>query len=393
MSAGGGATATVGLLDRVRAFAEAEITPRSDYFDSLPEAPTVATTRLHQAGLANWWIPSRYGGTGAGLEESVDIVSELAYGDAGFAFGSFLSILGTTMLHLCGEEPLARIHLEALAAGGGSCAILASEERAGSELGRITAGFTRHGDQVVISADKYFATNADAADLLLTVARDTGDDADFRVVLVPRDTPGVEIVKRWDMVGMRGSATYQARLRDCAVPAAHLLGGNGLRNLEIGLNASRILIAATAIGLARRVRDLSMEYAAVKQVKGTALSGNAVFAGKLGQIEMLIDVMRNQCRAAAAEFDRYMAAPDPLPALYRTGTLRSALAAKMYCGQAGWQVATIGSEMFGGLGYTHDHPIGKLVRDLRYVGLVEGGDDVIRDLLYSRFVVPAGKRR
>ncbi|MCZ9338366.1 acyl-CoA dehydrogenase, partial [Streptomyces sp. TRM76130] len=48
----------------------------------------------------------------------------------------------------------------------------------------------------------------------------------------------------------------------------------------------------------------------------------------------------------------------------------------MYCGQAGWAVATLGSEMFGGLGYTEDHLIGKLVRDLRYVGLVEGGDDV-----------------
>ena len=102
---------------------------------------------------------------------------------------------------------------------------------------------------------------------------------------------------------------------------------------------------------------------------------------------MSIDVMRNQCRAAAAQFDTMTAAE-----LYRAGTIRSALAAKMYCGQAGWQVATIGSELFGGLGYTHDHLIGKLVRDLRYVGLVEGGDDVIRDLLFTRYVVPSFKR-
>ena len=327
------------------------------------------------------------------LRDSVDIVSELSYGDAGFAFGSFLSVLGTTMLQLSGADDLTRPHLERLARDGGVLGILASEEEAGSELGRITTTCRRAGDSVVVTGDKYFSTNTDAADLLLVVARDAADDADFGVVLVPRHTEGVELTQRWDMIGMRGSATYRVALRDCAVPVGHRLPGNGLRLLEIGLNASRILIAATAIGMARRVRDLAMEYAASKRVHGAPLARNAVFAGKLGQIEMLIDVMRNQCRAAAEEFDAYLAGGDAAGALYRVGTLRSALAAKMYCGQAGWQVATLGSEMFGGLGYTHEHPIGKLVRDLRYVGLVEGGDDVIRELLFTRYVVPTGKRR
>ena len=45
-----------------------------------------------------------------------------------------------------------------------------------------------------------------------------------------------------------------------------------------------------------------------------------------------------------------------------------------------------------GLGFTNDLMIGKLVRDMRYVSIVEGGDDVLRDLLYRRFVVPTGKR-
>ncbi|WP_432117686.1 acyl-CoA dehydrogenase family protein [Streptomyces sp. bgisy032] len=382
-----------GLLDRVRTFVHDELLPSSEHFDSLPAVPTAASVRLAEAGLANWWIPAEYGGHGVPLCDSVDIVSELAYGDGGFAFGSFLSVLGTTMLQLSGADALARPHLERLARDGGVLGILASEEEAGSELARITTTYRRDGDRVVVGGDKYFSTNTDAADLLLVVARDATDDAEFRVVLVPRHTEGVELVKRWNMVGMRGSATYQVALRDCAVPAAHCLPGNGLRLLEIGLNASRVLIAATAIGMARRVRDLAMEYASSKRVHGAALVRNAVFAGKLGQIEMLIEVMRSQCRAAAAEFDSHLAGDAPAAALYRVGTLRSALAAKMYCGQAGWQVATLGSEMFGGLGYTHDHPIGKLVRDLRYVGLVEGGDDVIRELLFTRYVVPTGKRR
>lgn len=382
------------LVDRVRAFAQAELTSKEAYFDSLPEAPTVESVRLHEAGLANWWIPAAYGGPGVSLEDGVDVVSELAYGDGGFALGSIPTIIGTTVLQLCGDESLARPYLEGLARDGGFHAILAAEQDAGSELVRTSATYVQAGEEVVVSGDKYFSTNAATAAVLFALARSGGEDGGISVVVLPRDTPGIEIVKRWDMVGVRGSATYQVRLRDCAVPARHRLRGNGVRNLEIGLNASRILIAATAVGMARKVRDLAMEYAAVKHVKGAPLADNAVFAAKLGQIEMLVDVMRNQCRAAAAEFDRAMAAArSGDTTLYRVGTLRSALAAKMYCGQAGWQVATIGSEMFGGLGYTHDHPIGKLVRDLRHVGLVEGGDDVIRDLLYARYVVPTGRRR
>ncbi|GAB2862647.1 isobutyryl-CoA dehydrogenase [Actinocorallia aurea] len=379
------------LLERVRAFARAELTGKEEHFDSLPEPPAPEALRLHEAGLANWWIPAEFGGTGASLEESVDVVSELAYGDAGFAFGALLPVLGTLMLQLYGPDELARPVLERLAREGGVLGVMGSEQEAGSELARTATTFRDEGGTLVLDGEKFFSTNADAADLLLVLAAD--DDGDFAMVAVPRDVPGVEIVKRWDMVGVRGSATYRARLAGCAVPASHRLRGNGLRHLEVGLNASRVLIAATAVGAARRVRDLALDYAAGKRVRGGPLTANAVFAAKLGQIETLIDVMRSQCRAAAAEIDGLLASPDPSAALYRAGSLRSALAAKLFCGQAGWQVATLGSEMFGGLGYTREHPIGKLVRDLRYVAVVEGGEDVLRDLIYHRFVVPAAKRR
>jgi alkylation response protein AidB-like acyl-CoA dehydrogenase len=383
---------TAELIDRARRFAETELLGKERFFDTRPEVPVPSSAALHTAGLANWWLPAEYGTVGASLEESVDVVSELSYADAGFAFSSFLSILGTTMLRLFGEPALATEYLGRMARTGGCCGILVSEEEAGSELARTATTYATRGDRLVLDGEKYFSTNTDAADFLLVAARSADDDAVFGVVLVPRDTPGVEIVKRWDMIGMRGSATYQVRLSGCSVPAANLLGGHGLRDLEAGLNASRVLIASTAIGISRRLRDTAMEYAAGRRVKGAPLLNNGVFAGKLGQIEMYIDVMRNQCRAAARQFDLAMASDDPAATLYRTGTLRSALAAKMFCGQAGWAVATIGSEMFGGLGYTHDHLIGKLVRDLRYVGLVEGGDDVIRDLLYTRYVIPMAKR-
>lgn len=381
---------TAGFLSRVREFAQAELLDKERHFDSLPEQPAAESALLHRAGLANWWIPAEYGGRGVSLAESVDVVSELAYADGGFAFGSFLPVLGTVMLQLYARDEVARPILERLAADGGTLGVLGSEEAAGSELVRTSTTMHEREGELVLDGSKYFSTNTDPADTLLVLAR-AGDD--FVMVAVPRATPGVEIIKRWDMIGVRGSGTYRTRLRNCTVPAGNRLSGNGLRALEVGLNASRILIAATAIGIARRIRDVALDYARSKPLKGATLATNDVFAAKLGQIEMLIDVMRSQCHSAAADFDQYLSAPDPAAALYRAGSLRSALAAKLFCGQAGWSIASTGSELFGGLGYTHDHPIGKLVRDMRYVAIVEGGEDVMRDLLYSRYVVLPGKRR
>ncbi|MDT3398010.1 acyl-CoA dehydrogenase family protein [Streptomyces sp. B1866] len=360
--------------------------------DALADKPLELYDTFRETGLANWWLPEEAGGRGFGLEDSVEIVNELAYGDAGVAFTLFISVLGTSMVQLYGSEELKATYLAPMAERGSFCATLGSERTAGSELNKIETIASREGDDLVVTGEKFFSTNTDFADFLIVVARAADDPESYLAVLVPRDTPGVEIVKRWDVIGLRASHTYQVRLDHCRVPAAHLLAGSGLRLLEIGLNASRILIAATAIGVARRIRDHCMIYAKSKPFRDGTLLDSPVFAQRLGQMEMQIDVMKSHCLKAARDYDQIMGGPDPATVFARQGTLKSALTAKMFCGQAGWDVASVGSEMFGGLGYTHESPIGKLLRDIRYVSIVEGGDDVMRELVFSRYVIPVPRR-
>jgi len=66
-----------------------EIVPRIPVHEALPER-----------GLGNWWLPECYEGVGLGLEASVDVVSDLAYGDAGVALTAFVSMLGSVGLVL-----------------------------------------------------------------------------------------------------------------------------------------------------------------------------------------------------------------------------------------------------------------------------------------------------
>lgn len=379
-------------LRKIQSFTRRELLDKDAYLDSLADAPLPLYQRFADTGLANWWLPKESGGLGLGLEESVRIVSELAYADAGVAFTLFIPVLTTSMVQWYGSAELQERHLGRLAAENGFCATLGSEHAAGSELARISTTATRDGDEIVLNGQKAFSTNTDFAQFIVVIARAQDDPAGYLAVLVPRDTPGIRVDKRWDVIGLRSSATYQVTFGGCRVPAANVLRGNGLRLLEVGLNASRILIATTALGIARRIRDVCMEYGKAKSVKGSPLANNAVFAARLGQFEMQIDVMVNQCLAAARAYDAVAARPDAGEEFLRIGTLKSALTAKMFCGQTGWQIASTASEMFGGLGYTHDSVIGKLLRDVRYVSIVEGGDDVLRDLVFSRYVVPVSKR-
>ncbi|GGP10313.1 acyl-CoA/acyl-ACP dehydrogenase [Nonomuraea glycinis] len=378
-------------LRALQGFVRRELAGKDAYLDSLAEAPLPLYERFARTGLSGWWLPEEYGGLGLGLEESVRIVSDLAYADAGVAFTLFIPVLTTSMVQWYGGEELRKEHLGGLSAGG-FAATLGSEHAAGSELARIGTTARREGDMIVLDGQKAFSTNTGFAKFLVVIARAEDDPSGYLAVLVPGDAPGVTVDKRWDVIGLRSSATYQVSLSGVRVPAGNVLRGNGLRLLEIGLNASRVLIATTALGIARRIRDVCMEYGKSKSVKGAPLSANAVFAGRLGQFEMQIEVMTNQCLAAARAYDAIAARPDAGEEFMRVGTLKSALTTKMFCGQTGWQIASTASEMFGGLGYTHDAVIGKLLRDMRYVSIVEGGDDVLRDLVFSRYVVPVSKR-
>ena len=380
------------ILPRIREFAHEELLPQQDHFDSFPDVPLPANEALHEQGLGNWWLPEEYGGMGLGLEDSVDVVSELAYGDAGVAFTSFISILGTVGVSLYGTDEAKERYLEPMAAEGHYCATLGSEKAAGSELAKIATIAAPAGGGVVINGEKFFSTNSGFANFLIVIARSAKNQGEHQAVVVPRESEGVKIAKRWEMIGLRSSGTYQVSFERCRASAQDVLNGPGLRILEVALNASRILIASTALGVARRIRDLCMEYAKRKRVGDRPLVNNAVFGAKLGQMEMDIDAMRHVCKGAAREFDAIMSQDDAAEQFLRRGTLRSAITAKSFCGRTGWQIASIGSEMFGGLGYTREMVIDKLVRDIRHVSIIEGGDDVLRDLIFNRFVVPEDKR-
>jgi alkylation response protein AidB-like acyl-CoA dehydrogenase len=374
------------LLDEVRAFVKEHVLGRETYFDdseSMPPLPVFSA--MHERKLLHWWIPAQYGGRGLSISEGLDALAELAYGDPGLGCVFPPTILGSMPIVLWGTEEQKERFLRPMAEQGSFGAMLGSERNAGSELLRMETTAEKDGDHYVINGDKFFASNAEHADYWVVVAR-AKDPPQFKTIIVPRGTPGAAVVKKWPTIGIRACATYQTKFEGCRVPASLVLPVHGLRALEASLNPSRVAMSACAIGGARRARDLCLAYAKQKPLKNATLLDSPVFAAKLGQMEMEIEAMYQVCKAAAREFDESTATEEGRKRMLKAGTIKAAIVSKMLCGQLGYRIATEASTMFGGLGYTDELLIGKLVRDLRCVSIIEAGDDVLREMMFHRYV-------
>lgn len=374
------------FVDEMKAFVKDQVLGREAYFDDAAQMPSLSTfSQMHERKLLHWWIPQQYGGRGIGIAEGMDAIIELAYGDPGLAASAPPTVLSSMPIVLWGTEEQKEMFLRPMAERGGFSAMMGSEREAGSELLRTETTADKDGDDYILNGDKYFGANADHADYWVVLAR-SKDAPQFKSVIVPRNTPGATIVERWSTIGIRACAVYRMKFEQCRVPATHVIPVHGLRALEAALNPSRALLSAVAIGSARRVRDLCLAYAKQKPLKGATLLESPVFAAKLGQMEMELETMYLVARTAAREFDDAVATEDGRKKMLKAGTFKSAIVSKMLCGQLGYRIASEASTMFGGLGYTADSLVGKLVRDVRCVSIIEAGDDVLRELMYHRYV-------
>ena len=371
------------LSQKFATFVRDHILGRESWLDGSPPHPLEPIVELGRQGLVHWWVPESQGGAGLSVRHSIDLVELLAYGDAGIANGLAGRCLAAAALRIYGDDVQRRNFLAPSATDPSFFgALAASEEAAGSELLNTATTARKASGEYVLNGVKFVSTGAALAAFTIVLA--ATDDGDLRAFIVPMDAKGVRVVKRWQMAGLRSYDYSQVAFENCRIPESSILRGHGVRVVEAVTSAMRPQLAATAVGIGMRVRDLCLDYAATKLIKGRPLAENDVFAAKMGQMEAELSVMQSACRDAATEFDEIMRSKDPEQHFHRHGGTKSAIVAKLICGQLGWKIVSVGSELFGGLGYTQDHLIFKLVRDMRHVSILEAGDDVIRSLIYGR---------
>jgi alkylation response protein AidB-like acyl-CoA dehydrogenase len=357
---------------RAREVAEKHVRPVAAELDRTGEYPWSVIAALKDHDLMGIWIPKEYGGHGAGVLDLCVVVEELSRACGGIGVAYAVNALGSFPIVLGGTEEQKRRYLPGVASGDKLIAFGLSEKASGSDAGSLRARATRDGDGYMINGDKKWNTNANAASIY-TVYASTNPDRGTRgasAFIVEKGTPGFEIGKREQLMGIRCVPVHELHFRDCRVPASALLGdkeGMGFANAMMTLDRARPGVAAQAVGLAQGAFEWAVRYTSERQQFGQSVMSFQAIQFLLADLAIQVEAARQLVYTAARGIDAGV-----------SGISKLAAMCKVFATDTAMRVTTDAVQLFGGYGYCQDYPIEKYMRDAKITQIYEGTNQIQR---------------
>ncbi|MGE3740511.1 MAG: acyl-CoA dehydrogenase family protein, partial [Geminicoccaceae bacterium] len=285
------------VVSTVRAFVENELYPLEAEVERTGEVPAEVgrevMRKVQELGFYAPNIPEQFGG--GGLDHLTFTLLERELGRASYGLSVFWG-RPSNILCGCNAEQRERYLLPAVRGERIDCLAM-TEPEAGSDVRSMKTTARRDGDDWVIDGTKHFISHADLADFAIvfvaTGTEETKAGAKQRITcfLVDRGTPGFEIRPGYRSVSHRGYHNCILNFDGCRVPDAQILGeeGGGFELMNTWLYATRLTVAATSVGRARRVFDLAAEWAASRKQFGQPIGKFQGTSFKLADMAAEID--------------------------------------------------------------------------------------------------------
>jgi alkylation response protein AidB-like acyl-CoA dehydrogenase len=187
-------------------------------------------------------------------------------------------------------------------------------------------------------------------------------------------TPGLSFGAQEKKLGWHSQPTAMVLLDGCRVSAANRLGseGEGFRIAMRALDGGRLNIAACSLGGAQLCLDRTVAYMKERRQFGTRLADFQALGFRIADYATGLEAARWLLRRAANALDRR-----------EPSATRLAAMAKRLATDTGFDVVNGCLQLHGGYGYLRDHPIERVLRDLRVHQILEGTNEVMR-LIVSR---------
>lgn len=247
---------------------------------------------------------------------------------------------------------------------------------ASSDATNIATRIVRDGDEYVVTGRKWFATGAMNPDCgLLVVMGKTDPDAPRHrqqsMVLVPRETPGVTVLRGLTVLGYDDrdhGGHAEIVFDDVRVPASALLGGEGegFAMAQARLGPGRIHHCMRALGTAERALDLVRERAAERVAFGAPLADQGVVREWVATSRIEIEALRLLVLKTAWLMDT----------VGNKAAMTEIQAIKIAVPRAVGQILDRAVQVFGAAGVSGDHPLAELLAGVRTLRLADGPDEV-----------------
>jgi citronellyl-CoA dehydrogenase len=331
--------------------------------------------KLGDAGLLGIHKPVEYGGMGLDYSYAMVMAEELGHincGSVPMAIG-VQTDMATPALARFGSDELRKEFLAPSISGDYVACLGVSEVGAGSDVASIKTTARRVGGDYVIDGGKMWTTNGTQADWICLLANTGGEQVhrNKSLICVPMKTPGVQVVKKLDKMGMRSSDTAQIFFDNVKVPVRNLIGGEGMgfTYQMQQFQEERLWGAISAVVGMERLIQQTIEYTRNRKVFGKPLLDNQVIHFRLAELQTEVELVRSLCYRACEE---YIEGKD---------VVMLASMAKLKAGRMVRVVADGCLQYWGGAGYLWESPTARAFRDTRLASIGGGADEVMLQII------------
>jgi alkylation response protein AidB-like acyl-CoA dehydrogenase len=348
------------LVDVVSELAEERLRPAAADANDACAAPEEVLKAGSEIGLPILGVPEALGGISSERSAMAGtlVAEALAKGDMGLAVACLAPGAVATALSLWGSDEQQSTYLPAFTEEEVPAAALAlTEPRPLFDAMDPHTTATRDGEGYVLNGVKSLVPRAADAELFVVGARLEDRPALF---LVESSTAGLAIESEPSM-GIRAAGLGRVLLDDVRVAGIALLGDARGEAYAECVRLSRLGWCALAIGTAQAVLDYVIPYVNERQAFGEPVSNRQSVAFMVANIGIELQAMRLVTYKAASRaaqgrpFDREVAL------------------ARRLCAERGMQIGNDGVQLLGGHGFVKEHPVERWYRDLRAIGLIDGG--------------------
>jgi hypothetical protein len=359
------------IRDMARDFARERLAPNAAERDRNSRFPRQELNEMGELGFLGMLVPDTYGGSDTGVVAYALALEEIAAGDGPCStIMSVHSSVGCVPILKFGTEAQKGRFLPKLASGEWIGGFALTEPQAGSDASNLRTRARRDGDHYVLDGAKQFITSGKNGNIIIAfaVTDPSAGKKGITAFIVPTDTPGYQVVRVEEKLGLHSSDTCQIAFTDMRIPAEFRLGeeGEGYRIALANLEGGRIGIAAQAVGMARAAFEAARDYARERTAFGKPIMEHQAVAFRLADMATRIEAARQLVLHAAS--------------LKETGEpcLSEASMAKLFASEMAERVCSDAIQIHGGYGYMADYSVERIYRDVRICQIYEGTSDVQR---------------
>jgi butyryl-CoA dehydrogenase len=248
-----------------------------------------------------------------------------------------------------------------------------TEPEAGSDAASLKTRAVKEGDTYILNGSKAFISGGGVSDVYLCMVR-TGDETHHGIscILVEKGTPGLSFGKQEKKIGWRSQPNAMLFFENCRVPVSNLVGeeGMGFKMALHALNGGRVNIGACSLGGALACMRLAKAYVHERSQFGKKLAAFQALRFQFADMITEFEAARLMVYRAADALDKN----HPKAPMY-------CAMAKRFATDVAFTISDKAMQLHGGYGCLKDYPIERFFRDLRVHLVVEGTNEIMREII------------